>query len=311
MKNILTLLIIIPIFTFAQSKSGSAKALPLIESITSDTIKGRFNQLLFEYDQHKRVISIIKKQINNSIEQIIEKQSFQYNGTDLDPISRKLVLFDFDVKGNKWNLVLNEYQYFLYQNGQLVGDSTLYFDKSTQAWTLKYIGTVSNSESSIETRVKIPSKKDDEYSDSDIYLDNFYKDDSTRNISDDISEHDYGRSGRDRSFYKYEKYDEMVNPLNLLNIKNALANEKLSVTTDGRYGNIAFCWYFMNQNNALTLETSTEDFNSSIDEIYRISYTYNQYNQPVFVKTLVKQSFRRIDKPYKSYQKHYTFRYKH
>lgn len=310
MKNILKLLIIIPIITFAQSKSGSAKALPLIESITSDTIKGRFNQLLFEYDQHKRVISIIKKQINNSFEQIIEKQSFHYNGSGLDPFSRKLVLFDVDVKGKKWNLVLNEQQYFLYQNGQRVGDSTLYFDKSTQAWIFKYIGTVSNSESRIETRVNILSKKDEEYSDSDIYMNTFYRDDSTLNISDDISEHDYGRSGRDRSFYKYEKYDQMINPLNLLNIANALANEKLSVTTDGRYGNIAFCWYFINQNNALTLETSTEDFNSSIDEIYRISYTYNQYNQPVFVKTLVKQTFRRIDKPFKSYQKHYTFRYK-
>jgi len=86
MKFILTVLAIIPFILIAQTPPYGLIQAPLIESITSDTVKGKFHQVSFLYDNNNRVVAIINKEMNiiigstqkkQLVEKIIKKQSFQ------------------------------------------------------------------------------------------------------------------------------------------------------------------------------------------------------------------------------------------
>jgi hypothetical protein len=319
MKKTLFILTILPFISIAQSNNTYSNKLPFIESITSDTVNGKFNQLLFSYDQSNRVVGITKKEIiivtnsdktKTQVEQITEKQDFEYKGIAIEPFSRKLVCYELDKESKKWILTTNEQKYFLYENGKRVGDSTLYFDNAMQVMKLKNIAKLDQRNTSINQRIDLSIPYDQPGGASNIYMDDFYLDDSTLNIKSESSDHDYGRSGRDHTIYEFSKYDQMINPLKQLNIANTLCIEKLSLTAEGRYGETAFSWYFVNQNNVLSLMISTEDFNSSIDETYSFRYSYNQFKQPIYAKALIKQEIRRMGIPYKTYQKSFTFRYK-
>lgn len=319
MKRIILLLTIMPIITFSQSKISSSSKLPLIESITSDTVNGKFNQILFSYDQSNRVVGITKKEISIStgsnkldrrIEQIIETQNFEYNGNAIDPFSQKFVSYEFDKKSKKWNKSTNEQKYFLYENGKRVGDSTLYIDNATRVIKLKNITKLDQSNTSIRQRIDLSIPYDQPGGASNIYTDDFYLYDSSLNIETEISRHYYGRAGSDRTSYEFSKYDQMVNPLNQLNIANTLCIEKISLSADGNYGEKAFSFYFVNKNNVLNLMSSTEDFNSALDDTYDIMYSYNQFKQPIYAKARIKQEIRRMRMPYSTYQKSFTFRYK-
>ncbi|MEI6264622.1 MAG: hypothetical protein WCP74_05935 [Sphingobacteriia bacterium] len=319
MKRILFILINLPFFILAQSNNANANKLPLIESITSDTVNGKFNQLFFSYDQSNRVVGITKKEIiistnsdktNTGVEQITEKQDFDYKGIAIEPFSRKLVSFEFDEKSKKWNVTTNEQTYFLYENGKRAADSTLYYDPESKAIKLINISKLDRGNARIELRKDLSIPFDQPGGAYNIYLLTLDLDDSTLNTSYESSEHFYGNAGRDRTVYKFSKYDQMINPLQQLNIANSLCIEKLSLTAEGRYGETSFSWYFVNQNNVLNLKINTLDFSSPFDETYSISYSYNQFKQPIHAKACVKQEIRRMGMPYKTYQKSFTFRYK-
>ncbi len=91
MKRILIIIAIIPLFANAQSRKTNSTTPPLIESITTDTVKGKFYQIVFSYDQSNRVMSITNKVVTISTgsnkkvkqdEQIIRRQSFEYKGSN-------------------------------------------------------------------------------------------------------------------------------------------------------------------------------------------------------------------------------------
>lgn len=83
MQKFLLLIGLIPFISNAQIKPTSNNTIPLIESITSDTVKGSCKKIVFEYDQLQRVSSISVKEIKikkgvGSIETLIKVQDFKY-----------------------------------------------------------------------------------------------------------------------------------------------------------------------------------------------------------------------------------------
>ncbi len=316
MKKILAILAIFPLFANAQYKKLSSTKPPLIESITSDTFDGKFNQLSFSYDKWNRVISIAKKEIiittdsnkiNKQVEQITEKQDFEYKGDSTVPFARKFAFYKFDDTNKEWYLDIDVVEYFLFKDGKRVYDTTLYNDVETK--DLK----PNNRHKRIQTSQRIYSELDlsRPYNEPNggirMYIDEF-KLTSQSNVSSESSEEIIGKE-TNGSYYTFTKYDKMLNPLKQLNIASALATEKISLTTNGNYSNTVISWYFLNQNNFLNLSISTDERSSPFKQIYSFSYSYNQYKQPIFAIARVKEETRKEGIFYKKYQKSYTFRY--
>lgn len=176
MKRFITLLAIIPLITFAQFKKTSSTKPPLIESITSDTSKGKFNQVLFSFDKRNRVVGIINKKVeittdsdmkNKLIEKIIKEQVFEYADTANQPFSRKITYYKpypkYSTDKEKWIVESIEQQYFLYEHGQRVGDSSIYFKNwreeldwdSKTAEPQKWIGKLEQANSRIYHKIDV------------------------------------------------------------------------------------------------------------------------------------------------------------
>ncbi len=317
MKRILLLFAVIPIILFGQTKKPNSTKPPLIQSITSDTVNGKFNQLFFSYDELDRVTSITKKEIiittdskkiNKQVEQITEKQDFEYKGDSTKPFARKLVSYESYDEGKKWYLAKDELHYFLFKDGKRVGDSILYVDDETKVLKLDYVDKLIQTNKRIYCELDLSRPYIEPGGGINTYFDEF-KLSSQFNISFETSEWTIGRD-RTGSYYTFTKYDNMLNPLKQLNIAGTLINEKLSLISSGKYSKMDICWYFLNQNNFLNLNITTDERSSAFREIYSFSYSYNQYKQPIYAKAQVKEESREQGFFNKKYQKRFTFRYK-
>lgn len=345
MNRILIILAFIPLFTNAQSpKTKSAKP-SLIESITTNTVKGKFYQIVFSYDQSDRVVSITNKVVTISTdsnkkrkqdEQITRQQTFNYIGTELVPFSRKIESYQFEYIGNnydseKWYLASNAQQYFLYKNGQRVGDSTLLFERNDESekWDekpKKRIGFLQQTGNNIYHKMDLTEPYNEPIS---SISNNFYTDElkltSNSNILYDSSEHFFANHDGGKSYYTFLKFDAMLNPLKQLNIARTLVNEKIclydgndfenhnkdwEIFRGGHYGNVDFSWYFVNQNNPLNYFATVDDQTSPFKHIFNLKYTYNQFKQPVYAKAQENLVFNQEGRFYKKQESSITFRYK-
>ncbi len=339
MKIILTLLVIIPLVLSAQSKKNRFDKLPLIESMTSDTVKGTYYQILFLYDESDRVVSITNKVLKIAIssetniepaEQIIKQQTFEYKGTDLAPFSRRLVAYEYDENNKKWYLASNEQQYFLYKNGQRVGDSSFLsemnvYDMKWDKKTKKRIGFLEQKNGRIYHEMDLTKPGNDPVSSYyNIYTDEL-KLTPKSNIGYTSSEYRHDNHGGGQSYYTLFKYDTMFNPLKQLNIANSLANDNLClfngrhytdfsssgvIYREGKYGDVDLNWYFVNQNNPLNYFVTVNDQTSPFKYIFECRYTYNHFKQPIYAKTKVRLVFNGSGKFYSKHQAHITFKYK-
>lgn len=342
MKSILIILAFIPLFTNAQSPKINSLNPPLIESITTDTVKGKFYQIVFSYDQSNRVVSITNKVVTITTdpnkkkkhdEQITRRQSFEYKGSELVPFSRKIESYFFyrnKLDSIKWYLASDAQQYFLYKNGQRVGDSTLLFERNedSEKWTekpKKRIGFLKQTGNYIYHEMDLMKPGNVPMNDfRNLYTDKFTLT-SRSNISYDSSEHLYANHGGGSSYFTFSKYDSMINPLKQLNITNILVNEKIclydgndfqnhnqfwEIFRGGHYGNVDFCWYFINQNNPVSYFTTVNDQSSPFKSIFTLKYTYNQFKQPVYAKAQEKLVFNKEDRFYENHNARITFRYK-
>jgi len=258
MKRILSILAIIPFFTFAQSKKTSSTNPPLIESITSDTSNGKFNLVLFSYDKMNRVVGITNKKVaitTNSkkvkklVEKIIKEQCFKYTDTASQPFSRKITSYKpypkYSTDKKKWIVETIEQQYFLYKNGQLIGDSSIYLknwqDELNWDWKkaepINRIGKLEQTNQRIYHVIDLTKP----YSAPDIYSDEFIVA-SQPNISNETSSYRWGNRSNEASYYTYAAFDDMLNPLKQLNIANTLVNEKISSEFGGQYGRKDINW---------------------------------------------------------------------
>lgn len=338
MKRLLLLLIFIPFIAIAQSKKSSSKKPPLIESITSDTVNGKYYQVLFSYDQSNRVIAITntecklisgKQKKKMKVDQIIRQQSFEYIGSTQEPFLRKIEAYEYNAGRKKWYLASTAQQYFLYKNGQRIGDSTLILerDDDIEKWdekVKKRIGFLIQTSQEIYHEMDLMKPGNDPMDDyRNIYMDKFILT-SQSNIRYDSSEHLYANHGGGSSYYSFKKFDSMLNPLKDLNIATILGNEKVCLydgvndfnhNTDwkifrgGNYGNVDFNWYFVNRNNPVNYFTTVNDQSSPFKQVFNLNYRYNQFKQPIFAKAQMKYFFKYNGKLYSKQESHITFRY--
>jgi hypothetical protein len=89
-KTVFSFLAFLPLVLFAQNK------LPLIESITSYTLKGKYQKLIFAYDQDNRVTNIFETKCKTPkasktdglpLIDTVSVQNFNYAGSSNQPFS--------------------------------------------------------------------------------------------------------------------------------------------------------------------------------------------------------------------------------
>jgi len=329
MKRILILLTIFPFILIAQSKKVSSKKPPFIESITSDTTNGKFYQVLFSYDKKNRVIRIthkilkvttVAKKQTTKIEDEVT-QIFEYTGNSTMPYVRKTGYSVYDKMAKKWHTDFTEKQYFLYDSGHRVGDSTLLLEENK-----KIIGKLEQTDDGIYHEIDLrPPYNPNKYENPNNYYNSFYLE-SPSNISDETTRHFTGSKWGETTYYTFSKFDSMVNPLKQLNIASVLVNEKIcfpfrggknkseektfSFFRGGQYGEKGISWYFFNQNNSTTFTVDNGD-TEHYKGIINLYYRYNQFKQPVFTKANVKVVMRGKESYlFDKYQKRFTFRYR-
>jgi hypothetical protein len=323
MKCILSLLALFPFIVFAQTKKAVSKTPPLIESISSDTVNGLFYQVSFLYDNNRRVIRITNKQIKIQTKPIqtvaerkIKEQLFEYQGTAKMPFSRKTNYYQHTTDDNNRPIILLksvEQQYFLYENNQRIGDSTLcYVNISNELnwnWekeaSQKRIGKLEQSTVNIHYKIDLTKP----YSPPNIYTDQLTLT-PENNIASDHSSYRYANRSNDASYYNYASFDTMINPLKQLNIADALANEKIPSQNGGQYGKTDVSWYYINQNNYTEYSVTTDEQTQHYKYTFKFNYTYNQFKQPLHAKAQVNQSFNKGGQFVRDYQQRFTFKYK-
>lgn len=337
MKKLISILALLPMLLFAQSKKPGPNELPLIQSITSDTLNGKFTQVLFTYDNNNRVIGITQKELQLSktsknaapIEQIVQEQIFEYLGASTDPLARKISSFHFDRNTLKWILNTIEQQYFIYKDGKHIADSALYLSKGCpdcydeqKSQNLVWDETKAEKRNGNleQTTVKIYHQiaLTKPYSPPNIYYED-YKLTEQSTISEEASGHKYANRSNDASYYTFTKYDTKVNPFNHLNIAKALVNEKISLSfgsaklirigEGGDDGGTDFNWHYFNQHNILEYHVKRNVESSHFKDSISLNYSYNQYSQPVFCMADIRKQFTHNDELVGTYQKRFTFRY--
>ncbi len=329
MQKFLLLFSLIPFITAAQVKHSSKKAAPLIESITSDTVKGKYKAFVFEYDQLKRVSSItekeneIKKGLKNktsTVERIIEVQKFQYRQEEQIPFARQIDFYD-DETGE----LIPEYQkleYFLFKKGKRIGDSTVYplYKEKVNARVATFVQTPTE----VTHELDLSEKDSTTYHPPNIYY-NHFTIGKKKNIVDESKERIISFRFNPRAYFTFSKFDQAINPLHQLNIAPLLSNEKISISyndddllllspsfdhNDGTEIN----WHFLNLNNPLMYSIERGETDSPFKDIIQFFYSYNQFQQPTFCKTIIKKVVNK-DPEHKygtigTFKKSFTFRYK-
>ncbi len=344
MKRILIIIAIIPLFANAQSRKTNSTTPPLIESITTDTVKGKFLQVLFSYDEINRVVGIAYKRckiITDSskkvklVEAITENETFEYQGSAKQPYVRVTNSYNNFENKDKWVVWHIGKTYFLYEKGKRVGDSSLfqfqpsnYGRKDDFTWN-NNIKTDKRVSKLQQTKRRIYQKAINTYSSYSDSMIRALKINPYYNISNDFEQFHSSERGRVRVIEKntnFKGYDSMVNPLNQLNIADALCDGRITFELSNENESfddvdvlLNIHWYFLNQNNILNYVEPYDGYPDTFkhfEELYSLKYSYNQYKQPVYVKIEFKKLIRDREvksdsfKLLKKFTKNFTFRYK-
>ena len=335
MKPIIFVIAILPLIVTAQEKVSTKTILPQIESITSDTLNGICKAIFFEYDQLKRVSSISVKKIeikkgSEPVETFIKVQNFQYKQNEQLPFASHTYNYDYeDIRfSRERDGQSQQIQYFQFKNGKRIGDSTIYqeyeqlvkdakFDDSISKKRLAtFVQTPTKLIREMELSIKEPGRPHSER----FYIDSFVIT-TKQNISFESSEHFIYNHDNPKTDFTFTQFDKAINPLHQLNIAPLISNEKITLAfgsdemqqigkcIDGL--GTEFDWYYLNQNNPLNYKFERGETESPFEDIIRLSYTYNQYNQPTYCKSLVKKIFKKDNgRLAGTYKKSFTFRYK-
>jgi|GEM_PF-2653527 len=335
MQKFLLLIGLIPFISNAQVKPSSNNTIPLIESITSDTVRGSCKKIVFEYDLLKRVSSISIKGIeikkgSGTVETLIKVQDFQYHQNEQLPFASHIYNYDYeDIRMIRDRVgPSQQLQYFLFKNGKRIGDSSNYQEykqlvkdaKFDHKKAQKRVASFAQTDSKVVRvldLVIIGSKK---YPSQNISNDSFVIN-KGHNIDFESSEIEYKDRFYPRAYFTFNKYDLAINPLHQLNIAALLSNEKITLSFGSdemqQFGECIdglgteFNWHYLNQNNPLNLHFERGETESPFEDIIQLSYSYNQDQQPTYCKTLVKKIFKKDDgRLAGTYKKSFTYRYK-
>lgn len=333
-------LVSLPLILFAQNKIEQKK-LPFIESITSDTLKSNYEQIIFTYDQNNRVTNIIKTKCKTKklspndpfpLIDTIEIQQFNYTKKNINPISRKITQFEYDPVDQQslWKNI--EIQVFLYKDGKHIQDSIIYKenrlhldeDNIDNDKAINWKGTYKYSSRSIKyildrNYLKIRDGGSP-YGETTELLIN-----GQQNIEKEAEEAFFKpHSASNPPYFTFTKFDNAFNPFRYLNIAGVIPNDKISFSFNANglisnvdddedissLGNTDFNWYYLNQNNIINYTITRGETDSPFQDIIQQSYIYNQLNLPVQCFTEIRKEFKNDGRLIDKYQKHFTFRYR-
>ncbi len=326
------LILIIPQVLFAQNK------LPYIENITSDTLNGKYQHIIFTYDQNNRLTNIIEtncktqKKSPTDVFPLIDTvsiQTFSYTGRSKNPVSRKITHFKFDPveKAPYWTYI--QKTVFIYRKGKHVQDSIM--NKTNRLRT---------DEDNIDNDKPYYWKGKIEYSNKAIeyHVDRNYlskhKYESTYGSTTEIlinNQHNIEKESEEElikshtapnpPYYTYTKFDKAINPFSYLNIAGSIPNEKIYLSYNINYligekldneepGYTDFNWYFFNQNNIISYAITRYDTDSPFSDLIHLSYNYNKFNLPTQCIAEIRKVYTSDSSLVSTYQKRFTFRYR-
>lgn len=340
MKKIAIFFLFFPLYLFAQNNTS----LPKIESITGDTISGKYNDVIINYDNLNRVRSIVNrncflsKTVSNLTGQLLvdtmQIQFFKYKDNQLQPFLRIVKNYEYDrieydnsnsntedleYKAGRPELKLewrdSVFHYYIYQNNQRVRDSLIYHrsaccDEGKIEITEKEV-RIEQKNTSLEKRFidkLIDKKYEEQYSkDSIIYA---------NNIKNALTYTQY-YSFHNSVISVFSKFDNAINPFHSLNIASCLKEGNISfdeidlnnLFNDFNLNEAIFQWYYLNENNPVEYEIKRGKIDPPYNDKMLLSYTYNDYKLPVSCNVQITRNFSNGELAGK-YQKRFTFRYK-
>lgn len=342
MKTFTIFFLFFPIYLFAQTSTN----LPKIESVTGDTLSGKYNDIIFNYDNLNRVVSMVNrncflpKTVSNLTSKLlidtVQIQYFEYKGNQLQPFLRLVnsykyerIQFDYgnsnteplEYKAGRAELKLewsdSVFHYYIYQNNQRVRDSVIYHSKSCcdessremKEGEVKIKQTNFSFETEFLDKLKYGERDKLHYKDSIAYR---------KNISKVLS---YSKDWADRISYSllstYSKFDNAINPFHQMNISSSLREGKISfdhidlnnISNDFNLDDAIFQWYYFNENNPVAIEIIRGKMDLPYKDKMLLSYTYNEHKLPVSCNVQITKYFSNGEFAGK-FQKRFTFRYK-
>ena len=327
MKKIVLIVTMIPFISFAQPSLINHSTLPLIKSISSDTLKGSFKEIIFSYDRFNRISSIINRtrylkksgssKTNGWFTDTTVLQTFEDIDKQKTPLLRRTTTYESPGKGKKSHWDKIELQYFKYENGKRMRDSVLVTqkaDKGKTVWKESYITTYEETDSTVTRLTDFSDRNGSDYYQDDL---EYHK----NVVAEENSYHLRSHAGWTKN-YTYTKFDNKINPFSQLNIAPILINEKIAFSFEENelinlnngngYGGSDFKWHLINQNNPLHSTLKRDDTDSQFRDISSLRYTYDQNKLPVYCTIYVKKiiSIYAGTQFINGYLKHFTFRYK-
>jgi hypothetical protein len=266
-----------------------------------------------------------------TVERIIKVQKFQYRQEEQIPFARQIDSYD-DETGE----LIPEYQkleYFLFKDGKRIGDSTIYpggeqqkeDSKLEDKHSPKRVATFVQTPTKVIHILDLSKKNPKTYISANIYIDSFAIN-KDHNIGYESTIHDDGSKFYTRAFFTFTKYDKYINPLHQLNIAPLLSNGKITLSfktkekeradrRDFDYYDLEFNWHYLNQNNPMNYSIVRGETQTPLRDMIQLAYTYNQYQQPIYCKTIIKKVMNKDDDHYfddmaRTFKKAFTFRYK-
>jgi hypothetical protein len=338
MKKITIFFLVFPIYLFAQSNIN----LPMIETVTGDTISGKYSDIIWNYDNLNRVVFIANRNcflpntLSNPTDWLlidtVQIQYFNYSGNQLLPFLKlvnsykyKRVKYDynktkdFEYKAGRAEMKLqwsdSVFHYYIYNNKQRVRDCVIYHSKrccdedsrEVKEGEVRIKHKTGNLETEFIDKLKYGERDKVHYKDSIVF---------SNNISNVLSysQVDYYRTSLTCVF---SKFDNAINPFHHLNISTSLAEEKISfdkidlnnILNDFNLDDAIFQWYYLNENNPMAIEIKRGKTDLPFKDKMLLSYTYNEYKLPVSCNVEMNKYFSNGEFAGK-YQKRFTFRYK-
>jgi len=323
MKKTIVLLLLLPLLSAAQDKLIN-KPLRLIETITSDTIKGSSKEIIFFYDHYNRVSSIVNRtwylqefgasKTKQWVADTTAQQNFEYSDQQKAPLLRRSISYESSGKRKRSHWDKTELQYFKYENGKRVRDSVLVIQsagKGKAALKESYITTYEQTDSTVTGVTNFSNSDGSEYYQGDL---EFHK----NVIAEENAYHLRAHAGWIKN-YTYTRFDDKINPFSQLNIASFLINEKIAfsfesaelIKLSAKYenGGTEFNWHLMNQNNPLHSTIKRGDTESRFIDVSSLHYTYDRNKFPVYCTIYIK-NISSGGQFANGYLKHFTFRYK-
>ena len=336
MKKILSFILFVPVYVFAQNKT----TIPRIESITTDTIKGKYKDIVWKYDQLNRVECVVDRTcfldhtLSNPTDQLLidttHMQCFEYSGDQLQPRLRKVISYDYERKeydNSNSNTEPLEYvpdraelylklrstvlQYFSYQNGKRIRDSVIQLENDYDTLVRKGEVRFKQTNTTVQTayNAKVIQGNGDEIFSKDSII-------FRVNVNSAASMYKEGYYNYTGLYDTYSKFDNAINPFHQSNIASCLTEGKVSfdisdlinLTNDFDLEGAVFHWYYINQNNPVAYEIKRGKDDVPIKDLMLLSYTYNAYQLPISCTINIKKVFSNGEFA-GNYEKRFTFRY--